>query len=285
MNDKLPLIKTCAIQNFSIEYLHYPSEGPDLLMLHATGFLPWLWHPIARALSDYYNVIVPWFCEHRDGEPEDGGVLWSILADDLYEFCAELDIQNPFCVGHSMGGSVLTLCTALHDFNPKSMVLIEPIFLPSIAYTTKITVEQHPLASKSINRRNEWSNIDEAYSYFKNKKLFSRWDSEMLDLYIKHGIINGENGKLKLQCHPRKEAALFMGVNAIEPWPLLRLVECPVLVVEGELTENKLFIDYKKTASLFPNGTFHEVEGAGHLVPMEKPLVTSELIRDFFVKN
>ncbi|MCL2155103.1 MAG: alpha/beta hydrolase [Leptospirales bacterium] len=282
MNDKLPLIKTCALQDFSIEYLHYPSDGPDLLMLHATGFFPWLWHPIARALSDYYNIIVPYFCDHRDADPEDG-VLWSILAEDLYKFCDSLDIKNPFAVGHSMGGAVLTLCAALHDFNPKSMVLIEPIFLPPIVYTMKLTVEKHPLASKSINRRYEWDSEDDVYSYFKSKKLFSRWDSEMLDIYVKYGMSKEENGKLKLLCHPRKEAALFMGVNAIEPWPLLPTIECPILVVEGGFGENRSYIDFKNAASLFPNGTFCEVDGAGHLLPMEKPIVTSELIKNFFV--
>jgi pimeloyl-ACP methyl ester carboxylesterase len=162
------------------------------------------------------------------------------------------------------------------------MILIEPIFLPPIVYTTKITVEQHPLASKSINRRNEWSSIDEVYSYFKGKKLFSRWDSEMLDLYIKYGMSQEDDGSFKLAIHPRKEAALFMGVNAIEPWPLLPKIECPVLVAEGGLGENRSFIDFKTAASLFQKGSFCEVDDAGHLFPMEKPKVTSELIKKFF---
>jgi pimeloyl-ACP methyl ester carboxylesterase len=285
MDKELPQIKTCRIEDFSIKYLHYPSNGRDLIMLHATGFLPWLWHPIAKVLSDSYNIIVPFFCDHREGEPEDGGILWSILAEDMYKFCVALDIKNPLAVGHSMGGTVLTLCAALHDFSPQSMILIEPIFLPSIAYTTKITVEQHPLASKSINRRSEWSNIDEVYSYFKGKKLFSRWDSEMIDLYIKYGMSKEEDGRLKLTCHPRKEASLFMGVNAIEPWPLLPKVECPILVVEGGLAESRSFVDFKRAAALFPKGSFCEVDEAGHLFPMEKPLTASELIRNFFEGN
>jgi pimeloyl-ACP methyl ester carboxylesterase len=280
--DKSPEIKICTTKDFSIEYLHYPSNGPDLLMLHATGFLPWLWHPIARELCDSYNIIVPYYCDHRDAEPNDGGVRWDMVADDLYKFCAALDLKNPFVTGHSMGGTVLVLCAALHDFRPKSMVLIEPILLPGSIYSMKMTVEQHPLASKSINRRNEWDNIDEAHSYFKNKKLFSRWDCEMLDLYIKYGMFIDSSGKLKLSCHPKKEASHFMGGNAFNPWPLLSQLECPVFVVEGGLSENRTFIDYKKAAASFQNGSYYEMEGAGHLAPMEKPHVTAELIKKFF---
>jgi pimeloyl-ACP methyl ester carboxylesterase len=282
MENKLPLTKTCATEDFSIKYLHYPADGPDLLMLHATGFNPWLWHPIAAALADSYNIIVPFYCDHREAEPSDGGVKWNILADDLYKFCDALNIKDPFAVGHSMGGTVLVLCAALHDFSPKGMVLIEPIFLPESIYSIKMTVEQHPLASKSINRRNEWDNIDEAYSYFKNKKLFSGWDSEMLDLYIKYGMFIDENGKLKLLCHPKKEASHFMGGNALNPWSLLQQVECPMLVVEGELSDNRTFIDYKKAAAIFSKGSYYEIKAGGHLAPMEKPQVTSELIKNFF---
>lgn len=182
MNDIQPLIKSCNIENVSIEYLHYPSDGPDMILMHATGFLPWLWHPIARSLIGLYNIFIPYFCSHRYAEPEDGGLGWNILADDLYKFCSNLKLKSPFAVGHSMGGTVITLCAGSHKIAPSGIILIEPIFLPETSYSTKITVEQHPLASKSINRRSEWGSLEEALSYLKKRKLFSRWDEEILDL-------------------------------------------------------------------------------------------------------
>lgn len=276
-----PLIKTCPVGDTSIEYLHYPSEGPDLVLLHATGFLPWLWHPIAKSLAGTFNIIAPYLCSHRDVEPEDGGIGWDILADDLFEFCKALELNSPYVTGHSMGGTVITLCAASHNITPAGMILIEPIFLPEIAYSSSITIEQHPLASKSINRRSSWNGRDEALSYLKNKKLFSRWDSEMLDLYLRYGMTAGENGGLTLACSPRKEASLFMGGNAKNPWPLLHEIKCPVLVVEGEISENKLFIDLKKVASMFHNGSYVEVKDAGHLIPMEQPGTVTDLIKKF----
>lgn len=276
-----PLIKSCNIGDSVIEYLHYPSDGPDLLLLHATGFLPWLWHPIARSLAVSYNIVAPYFCDHRSAEPEDGGLGWDLLAEDLYKFCSSLMLKSPFVAGHSMGGTVITLCAAQHKIVPAGMILIEPIFLPEMTYNIKITVEQHPLASKSINRRSKWDSGEEALTYLRGRKLFSKWDSEMLDLYMKYGMISGDGGGLTLACSPRKEASLFMGGNAKNPWPLLHEVNCPVLVIEGETSDNKPFIDLKKAASLFPAGSYYEVKDAGHLIPMEQPETITELIKKF----
>jgi len=280
--DKMPELKKYDIGDTAINYLHYPSDGPDLLLLHATGFLPWLWHPIAARLRDRFNIIAPYFCEHRDTEPEDGGIRWSVLADDLYRLCSGLKLKDPFVAGHSMGGTIITLCAGMHTVTPSSMILIEPIFLPPEAYKVKITVEQHPLASKSINRKSRWESVSDAESYLKSRKLFAKWDSEMLELYIRHGMEADDKGGLSLSCSPRREAALFMGGNAKDPWPLLNEIKCPVLIVEGGESENKLFLDLKETATKFPAGEYTEVKGAGHLVPMEQPEEVYKIIESFF---
>lgn len=279
-----PLERICSIGDADVRYLHYPCDGPDLVLLHATGFLPWLWHPIAARLAERYNVIAPYFCDHRYSEPEDGGTSWATLADDLFRLCSTLGIKNPFVAGHSMGGTVITLCAGMHTITPRAIVLIEPIYLPRETYRVKITVEQHPLASKSINRRSSWSSYPDAASYLKGRGLFKNWDSEILELYIKHGMEDNGSGGLCLSCSPRREASLFMGGNAKDPWPLLPEIKCPVLVVEGGESENRRYIDLKYATSLFPDGHYTEVAGAGHLVPMEQPDAVFTLLDDFFGK-
>ena len=183
-----------------------------------------------------------------------------------------------------MGATVITLCAAGHKVTPEKMILIEPIFLPEGIYSANLTVEQHPLASKSIKRKNQWNSHLDVRDYLQSKSLFKNWDSEMIDLYIKHGISCSDSGSLQLSCSPRREASLFMGSVVENPWPLLSDISCPVLVVEGEISENKSYIDLKKAASSFPAGCYTEVKGAGHLVPMEKPSEVIEIIKNFFIQ-
>jgi lipase len=278
-----PEILRQEIGGMEIQYLHYPSDGPALVLLHATGFLPWLWHPIAQALSPRFRIIAPYFCDHRDSEPEEGGLSWKLLASDLARLCEKLSLDTPYLAGHSMGATIIAISHATEGLPAKKMVLIEPIFLPPAIYTIGLDVEKHPLASKSIKRRNTWENEEEARSYFASKKMFQKWDAEMMDLYMRHGMTSGDGGGLVLACHPRKEASLFMGGLQFDPWPILPTILCPVMVVEGETSENQSYIDLPKIASLLPGGSYHVVKGAGHLIPQEQPAEITRLFSEFFI--
>ncbi len=280
--DPQPEIRTLNIGDADIQYLCYPGAGPPLLLLHATGFLPWLWHPIARALAGPFTVLAPYFCDHRDTAPEDGGLRWQRLAQDLAAFSDALGLERPRMVGHSMGATVMTLAAAVRPGWAHGLVLIEPIFLPSEWYRLNIEVDQHPLASKSIRRRNHWADAAEARAYLRAKPLFAQWDEEMLDLYLRHGMVAAEGGGLELACHPRREASLFMGGMHLDPWPLLGRVDCPALVVEGETSGNRGHIDLQRAAGALPQGRFLRIARAGHLIPMERPRETVRLIRGFF---
>lgn len=276
-----PKALSADIGDAEISYLDYEGGGETIIFLHATGFMPWIWHPIAREFAPEFRVIAPYFCDHRSVDPYEGGLNWLQLADDFTKFCKVLNIKKPYLVGHSMGATVITMASAVSGLESSGMVLVEPIFLPDSVYAMDLSVEQHPLASKSIKRRDGWADTHEAFAYLKSRPLFKTWDDEMLHLYLKHGMKPDEEG-LKLTCSPVKEASLFMGGTHFNPWPILPKVTCPVLVIEGALSENRGFIEYEKATSLFPKGKYLLVEGAGHLIPMEKPALISETIKAFF---
>jgi len=65
-------------------------------------------------------------------------------------------------------------------------------------------------------------------------------------------------------------------------FPLLPQVACPTLVLKGEESMNREFIDLKVATSAIPQSTCRMVGHAGHLIPMEKPKLTLEIIEEFF---
>ena len=73
-----------------------------------------------------------------------------------------------------------------------------------------------------------------------------------------------------------------MGGMHYDPWPLIPKVKCPALIIEGGESENRAYIDLKTATSMLPNGTYRLIEGAGHLIPMEKPKEITRIIREFF---
>lgn len=282
--DVTPLEYEVDIGDTAIRVLEWAGGGPPLLLLHATGFLPWMWHPIARELAEDYRVVAPYLCSHRRAEPEEGGLSWEQLAGDVATLCRRLEMDRPYAVGHSMGGAVLTIAGGKLGVSFSKMVLIEPILLPEEVYGISIGVSDHPLASKSIRRRNFWKDRQAVRDYLESKSFFRSWDAEMLALYSRHAIVAGDEGGFTLACQPRQEAALFMGSMAINPWPLMPQIEAPVLLLEGETSENRGFIDLEGAAKRFSNGSYRLIQGAGHLIPMEMPDKTLHIIREFFGK-
>lgn len=265
-----------------LPYLLYNGDGPTLIFLHATGFLPWLWHPIARELSPSYTVIAPYICDYRKSDPEIGALPWLTVAQDIAELCRRNALENVVLVGHSMGATVLTLATALSGVTAKGMILIEPIFLHEDFYHIRFTVKNHPLASKSVKRTSHWRNAAEAMAYLKSKDLFKNWTEEMQELYITYGMKERKGGGLELACSPQTEAALFLGGVQYNVWPILPRVSCPILVVIGGMSDNKQYIDLERAVSLLPQASHITIAEAGHLIPMEYPEKITAIIRDFF---
>jgi pimeloyl-ACP methyl ester carboxylesterase len=72
-----------------------------------------------------------------------------------------------------------------------------------------------------------------------------------------------------------------MGSMEYDPWPLLPQVACPTLILEGEKSQNRGFIDLKMAIAIIPQSTYRMVGHAGHLIPMENPKLTLNIIEEF----
>jgi lipase len=280
--DRIPEIMTQNIGDADLGYLLYESEGPPMILMHATGFNPWMWHPIVRELGSSWRVIAPYVCDHRQVDPEAGGLSWLTLAEDLANFCRIKRIKKPALVGHSMGGTVLTLALGGCGLECRGLILIEPIFFLQEMYRSEGKFGANPLAVRALKRKEKWNNRKEARSYLRSKPLFNNWNPEMLDLYIQHGIEEAGNGGVRLVCPPKRESALYMGNQRFDPWPVLGNVNCPTLVIEGESSDYKKFVDMKKAAAAFPRGAYRMMKGVGHFIPMERPREIAAMIKEFF---
>ncbi len=276
-----PETKTIDLADARLPFLEWNSPGETILMLNATGFTPWLWKPVAEALWPGYRIIAPYLCDYRITDPYAGGLDWHRLAYDMKLLLEGLDIKRPLLVGHSMGGAVWVIAEGRFSLQARAMVLVEPILLPREIYQMKITLDQHPLAAKSIKRKNLWSSRKEARSYLKSNRLFRLWDEEVLELYLDYGMVEDDEG-VRLACSPRMEAAIFMGGLQYDPWEDLAKIKCPVLVVEGGESTNSQYVDLKKVAAALLQGEHLLIPEAGHLLPMENPAGIAAIIGGFF---
>ena len=146
-------------------------------------------------------------------------VVWNQTAEYLWqaiqasgEIIANRELH---ALGHSLGGMLSMLLASEHPDTFESMVLLDPIIFPrSLLFTMHIvsklglTSTFHPFIKPTLRRRNGWSDRQEAFDYFHNRKIFKNWTDDSLDSYVRYAL-KETGSELRLCCDPELEAKWF----------------------------------------------------------------------------
>ncbi len=98
----------------------YGSTGPEVIVLHGGPGAPGYMAPVARALSDAWQVFEPWQ-RRSGGEP----LTVATHVTDVYELIvAECGASRPALVGSSWGAMLALACAAAHPDAVGPLVLI-----------------------------------------------------------------------------------------------------------------------------------------------------------------
>ncbi len=208
---------------------------------------------------------------------------WPHLAKQVADFAAaesEKAGEGAYLVGHSLGGFLSVMVAARHPqlggHGVKGVVLLDSPLVSgwkatavSVAKLTPLFASMSP-ARISKTRRNSWPSREAALALFQSKKAFARWEPQVLQDYVDHGMVM-DNGKLVLGFSRDIETAIY---NTL-PHNLERLLQrhplqCPVAFIGGRHSREMKQVGMALTEKL-AKGRITLVEG-GHLFPMEHPL-------------
>lgn len=87
------------------------------------------WIPLARALEDDYDVIMPDARGHENSGAPDHGYRYDDLADDVLCLIEALKLANPVLLGHSMVGMTAAVVASRNPKRLRGLVLADPTFL------------------------------------------------------------------------------------------------------------------------------------------------------------
>ncbi len=88
----------------------FGGRGPDLLLVHATGFCAEVFTPLARHLGDSFHCFGLDLRAHGASDrPPDGIFAWSGFATDVLAVVDHLGLASVSGFGHSCGGASLLL--------------------------------------------------------------------------------------------------------------------------------------------------------------------------------
>jgi pimeloyl-ACP methyl ester carboxylesterase len=214
---------------------------------------------------------------------------WPHLVQEVHAFAQPLTQAHNgpvVFVGHSLGGMLSLMLAAQYPQLAHAVVMVDAPAVGGwqakvLRISKKLSLTQRfSPGAISQKRRNEWASLDEVHAHFATKKVFARWDPQVLNDYVNHGTqaIQTTDGVKRVLSFDRQiETRIYETV----PHNLERLLKkhplaCPVSLIAARHSREMRLAggDFTQTIT---KGRINIIDGT-HLVPMEKPLVTAAAI-------
>lgn len=257
-----------------IAVLDFGGRGPAALLHHATGFCAALWAPVAERLGERFRVFAMDARGHGDSSkpPPPAAYRWDAFGRDVEAVVSRLaDEHGPLAlgIGHSFGGTALTLAEAARPGLFERLILVDPIVAPVDPERRGLDGLGNPMAEGARRRRREWESRAAARARWAGRPAFASWTPLALDLYVAGGLEERADGSVTLQCPPEVEASIFEQGASVDPMAHAHRLRASVVVLWASAGDFPR-AHFEEFARRMPDGCVRDLD-AGHLVLMEQP--------------
>ncbi|MDA9081928.1 alpha/beta hydrolase [Candidatus Pelagibacter sp.] len=233
-----------------------------IVLLHGSGLSHIVWSLTEQYLSNQnYNVLSIDLPGHGNS---DGKSLKSIegISDWLEKVFNELNISNITIIGHSQG------CLEALEYCSKYSKRVKRLVFVGGSYKMSVNQDLIDLAENGD---------DQAV------KLMMKWSYKNYKKFI------GGNPVEKIISSPRDIREILaidlVACNNYKNGPeALRSINCPTLLIFGELDKMVNLEKGMKFAELIPNSETHVINDCGHMIMFEKAFEMREKISEFLKK-
>ena len=255
-----------SVNGLKLRYLDWGLEGkPPLICLHGHTGQAHIWDEFAEAVSPYYHVYALDQRGHGDSEWASDGYDRDRFVEDLSSFIDTLNLPKVTLVGLSMGGwhSIL--------YTPNNQDRVERIIL--------VDIGPEPNQSAAAGRSNrpptplKFSTTKEAIAFARQTNPWvtdSRLEKDILDRMRQQ-----TNGTWAWQADPSLYNTPLTDMQRQESidryWQSFMAIQNPILEVRGKESPTVSDLTIERMTNSNPNFSFVDVEGAGHVVTVDKP--------------
>lgn len=248
-------------------------DGPDLLLVHATGFCAGVWAPVAERLAGFHVTALDVRGHGRSAAPDlsaRSAMSWDGTGADVRSAVDALGLRSPVAAGHSMGGASLLIAELERPGTFRSLWAYEPIVFPPEVTADAGRRRPNHLADGARRRRATFTSEQAAFDNYASKPPFDVLDPAGLRAYVHHGFARQPDGSVTLRCRPEVEAATFEMGPRHHTFERLGEVSAPMVVVRGR--------DEVGPAAFAPgivdalaHGSLEEHPDLGHFGPLQDP--------------
>jgi len=267
----------------------FGGDGPLIHLATANGFSPPVYKPLVDPLTRKYRVVsLPPRALWPGATVPEQWVNWKEgVAQDLITGLRDHDLHDLIAIGHSIGGVATVIAATTEPERFKAVILLDPTILPqpylwTVAFLRLFGVRMsHGLADRAQKRRFEFESVDDAYAYFRGKRLFADWPDETVHLYAE-SLIPAGNGRMIL-AWPREWEAYYFRTLYTGTWRELPKLQgtVPVLTVRGERSNTLFPKAAARMRRILPQMAYAEIAGHGHLFPQSAPDQTRRIITEW----
>ena len=259
--------------------LELGGSGAPLHIAVANGFAPETYLPMLESVADRFRVIsLPPRPLWDEPPPPESIRTWGDFADDLLVGLRAHDLRGVIAVGHSLGALTSLIAASRDASRFRALILLDPTLLPRritlAAQIMRWLGQSHraPLARQALNRMARFTTLDEAFAYWRGKRLFHDWSDAALRNYTESALRPAPEGGYRLKWSPQWEARLFSS-----PYPvgesILRRVrgKLPILTIRGATSTTLSPAIAARFRAALPEMAYAEIAGHGHLFPQSAP--------------
>ncbi|KAF9952996.1 hypothetical protein BGZ72_005779 [Mortierella alpina] len=272
----------------------HSSATPPIIFTHANGFHKEIWEPVIARMSARWTAgdMYAFDCRnHGDSAVLNKDVLedtfdWYSYAEDILKIVDTFDLKNAIAVGHSFGASAFILAEAMRPGTFSTIVAVEPTMFPKSLFENPPLEENH-MGQLTLRRSDRWKDRTEARSKLLEKRFFQAWHPEALEAYLEHGLKDVQNKdgstEVTLKCPKFQEAVTFstLGGGVNDAFDRMSELRIPVYIIAGENSDINVPELVEAKVAQCKYGSSVTVKGSGHLVSLEKPQETAELMCSF----
>ena len=225
--------------------LHYVDWGnvdkPSMLLIHGGRDHCRNWDWVAEYYRKDYHVIAPDLRGHGDSQWMIGGAYNQIdYVYDIAQLIHQKKMEDVVIMGHSLGGAISLLYTALHPQNVKKLIAIEGMGPPpkmieeriNIPIKKRLEAWFSDLRQSSARRVKRYPSIEEAFERMKEEN--PHLSTEQARHLTIHGSNQNEDGTYSWKFDNYVRNFSPIGLPFDQSGELYQNITCPTLLVRGE---------------------------------------------------
>ncbi len=243
-------------------------EGRPLVLIHGFPMDYSIWAEQVQALASHYRVIAPDLRGFGHSSVTPGKVTVQQWSDDLAAMLDALKIGEPIVLGGlSMGGYVAFRFFQAHRSRLAALILCD----------TKAAADTPQAAAGRLETAQR---VEREGSRFLADAMLPRLLAPAT-LDGKPGVVDRLR-QMILAGDPVGYAATSRGLAERPNFtPLLPRIDCPTLLIVGRQDAISTAAEMNAMARAIPHSRIVEIDGAGHVTPLEAPGEVSRALWEF----